>query len=297
MNPSRISIWIKASRPRAFPLALSCVAMGGFLAAERGLLSWNVLLLAALTTVLLQLVSNLANDLGDAQHGADHAEREGPKRMVQSGAISPTTMKRAVVATSILSLASGIALISISVQSLNDALIFLGLGIVAVLAAIGYTMGNKPYGYLGLGDLSVFIFFGWVGVVGTFYLQTHQLDPWVFLPASACSCFAVAVLNVNNIRDIDSDLQAGKFTLAARLGQKGSRIYHLLLLTTGILFAIIYTVVTQGQFLFLLALPLVVFNGFQTYKRDNAEALDPLVRQMAMTSLVFVLLFGVGIVL
>lgn len=297
MSLDKISIWIKASRPRAFPLALSCVAMGGFLAAERGLLDWRILIWASVTTILLQLLSNLANDLGDAQHGADHEKREGPSRAVQSGAISPSTMKIAIVVIAILSLASGIFLISLGVNTMKDAIIFLCLGITAILAAIGYTMGQRPYGYLGLGDLSVFIFFGWIGVVGCFYLQTHILDPLVFLPASACSFFAVAVLNVNNIRDIDSDKLAGKFTLAARLGHYRSRIYHIILLVAGILSAVIYTLISDGQWLFLLALPLVIFNGFQTYNRQTAASLDPLVRQMAMTSLIFVLLFGVGIVI
>lgn len=297
MSHNQLSIWIKAARPRAFPLALSCVAMGGFLAAERGMIRWDVLFLAALTTMLLQLVSNLANDLGDAENGADHEHRKGPSRTVQSGLVSKRTMRQAIILTAVASFLCGVALIAVSVQSWRDFLVFLALGIIAILAAIGYTMGKKPYGYLGLGDLSVFIFFGWVGVMGTFYLQSHVIDPLILLPASACSCFAVAVLNVNNIRDIESDLMAGKFTLAARLGQVGARQYHLFLLIAGLACAAIYTWMTGGHWLFLLALPLIVFNAIQTWSRRTAAALDPLVRQMAFTSLIFVVLFGIGIVL
>ena len=188
-------------------------------------------------------------------------------------------------------------MIYLGVNTLQDALIFLILGIVAILAAIGYTMGKKPYGYMGLGDLSVFIFFGWVGVVGTYYLQTHILDPLIFLPASACSCFAVAVLNVNNIRDIDSDRKAGKYTFALRLGKLGARYYHIILLIAGMTCAAVYTIVQDGSWLFVLVSPLVVINAIQTFKEQSANALDPLVRQMAFTSLIFVILFGVGIVI
>ena len=297
MNLNRTKIWIQASRLRAFPLAASCIAMGGFLAAEQNSLNWPVLIMAIVTAVLLQLLSNFANDLGDAQHGADHEEREGPQRTVQKGDIRPEQMKLAVKLVALASFLSGLILIFLGLNTLKDVVIFLALGIVAILAAIGYTMGRRPYGYLGLGDLSVFVFFGWVGVVGTYYLQTHQLDPLIFLPASACSFFAVAVLNVNNIRDIDSDRKAGKFTFALRLGKTGARYYHLALLTGGMLTAAAYTILQDGSWLFVLASPLVAINAIKTFREYDARALDPLVRQMAFTSLIFVILFGVGIII
>jgi len=296
MNLNRLKIWISAARLRAFPLALSCIGMGGFLAAERGLFNWQILLGAVITTILLQLTSNFANDLGDTQHGADHADREGPSRAVQQGQITIPQMKKAVWITGLLSFISGCLLTYMAVDQWSEAMVFLGLGLLAVLAAIGYTMGNKPYGYLGLGDRSVVIFFGWVGVVGSFYLQTHLLDWQVFLPASACSFFAVAVLNINNIRDIDSDMMAGKHTFALRLGKKGSRIYHLILLLSGLTCASIYTVLNQGTWLYLIVLPFVIFNGYQTFKRHTAMDLDPLVKQMAFTSLIFVVLFGFSLI-
>ena len=296
MNRSRLSIWIEAARFRAFPLALSCIGMGGILAAERGMLDIQILGWAVITTILLQLTSNLANDLGDTQHGADHDDRTGPKRAVQQGLISQSSMKIAVIICAILSLVSGVILTLLAVDSTRDVLIFVGLGLLAVLAAIGYTMGRRPYGYLGLGDLSVFIFFGWVGVVGSFYLQTHVLDPLVFLPASACSFFAVAVLNVNNIRDIDCDLYAGKRTLALQLGKMWSRRYHLILLSLGILCAVLYTILVGGSWLYLAVVPFLAYNGHQTYTHYKAQELDPLVRQMAFTSLLFVVLFGFSVI-
>lgn len=296
MNPSPFKIWIDAARLRAFPLAMSCIGMGGFLAAERGVFDPVILGWALITTILLQLTSNLANDLGDTQHGADHSDREGPKRAVQQGLISTGSMKKAVIITALLSFISGGILIYLGVDTTKDALIFLALGLIAILAAIGYTMGTKPYGYLGLGDLSVFIFFGWTGVVGSYYLQSHMISWDVFLPASACSFFSVAVLNINNIRDIDSDRSAGKYTLALRLGKEGSRWYHLSLLIAGLLCAVVYTVIQEGSWLFMLAFPFIAFNGYQTFKRRTATELDPLVRQMAFTSLIFVVLFGVSLI-
>lgn len=296
MSLNRLKVWISAARLRAFPLALSCIGMGGFLAAERGMLDWPVLLWAIATTILLQLTSNFANDLGDTQHGADHDHREGPVRAVQSGQITILQMRKAVWICGILSFVSGCYLTYLAVDQWTEVLVFIGLGLLAVVAAVGYTMGRKPYGYLGLGDLSVFIFFGWVGVVGSFYLQTHILDWQIFLPASACSFFAVAVLNINNIRDIDSDRTAGKHTFASRLGKKGARIYHLMLLISGLLCAAVYTLLNQGSWLYLVVLPFVIFNGYQTFQRHTAMELDPLVRQMAFTSLIFVVLFGFSLI-
>lgn len=295
MSQSRLQVWISAARLRAFPLALSCIGMGGFLAAERGMFDPIIVGWAIITTILLQLTSNLANDLGDTQHGADHSDREGPSRAVQQGLISQQQMKTAVIICAVLSLLSGIVLTFLGVHSWQDALLFIGLGILAVLAAIGYTMGKKPYGYLGLGDLSVFIFFGWVGVVGSYYLQTHQLDASIFLPASACSFFAVAVLNINNIRDINSDRLAGKNTFALRLGHRGARIYHIILLLAGLLCAMYYTILNEGSWLYLAALPFVVWNGYQTLRRHRPQEIDPLVRQMAFTSLIFMVLFGLSV--
>ena len=292
----KLKIWIGAARLRAFPLALSCIGMGGFLAAERGLFDPIILGWAMITTILLQLTSNLANDLGDTIHGADHDDREGPSRAVQQGLITTTQMRIAVWITAILSFVSGLILTYLGVNSMQDAMIFIGLGLLAVVAAVEYTMGKKPYGYLGLGDLSVFIFFGWVGVVGSFYLQTNVISWDIFLPASACSFFAVAVLNINNIRDIDSDMSAGKNTFALRLGKKGARLYHLMILAAGLICAMIYTIHVGGSWLYMIALPFVVYNGYQTSQKQTAKELDPLVRQMAFTSLIFVVLFGISLI-
>jgi 1,4-dihydroxy-2-naphthoate octaprenyltransferase len=294
MNQTKVKYWIQASRPRAFPLAAACIGMGAFLANQKVEIDWWIFGLTLLTAMLLQLLSNLANDAGDTINGADHVKREGPARTVQSGVISLKTMKRAVWLVGVLSVFSGVTLIYLSIETTQDIVLFLALGILSILAAVGYTMGKKPYGYMGLGDLSVLIFFGWIGVAGTYYLLSHTWDPAIMLPASSCGLFAVAVLNVNNIRDIDSDREAGKFTLAAQLGHKKSRIYQIILLIIGIGIASYYTYLVDGQWWFLLVVPFLTYNAYHTLARKTAESLDPLVRQMAFASLIFVLLFGIG---
>ena len=297
MNP-----WISAARPRTLPLALSSILMGNFLAAAAHSFSWSICLLTVLTTILLQILSNLANDYGDAVNGKDTDARIGPARAVQSGAISAASMRRAVGFFSILSLASGLGLLYVALQNANlqTFLSFLGLGILAIIAAITYTAGKKPYGYAGLGDLSVLIFFGWVGVLGAYYLQTQQIDWALLLPASSCGLFAVGVLNLNNLRDIDSDAFTGKRSIPVRLGRKKAVVYHWLLLILGMTCSIFYLFLFQNspfQWLFLLSFPLFVRNGMVVSANKNPRDLDPYLKQMALSTLLFVLLFGIGFLL
>lgn len=293
--------WISAFRLRTLPLALSVIAMGSFIAASQGLFRWPVFLLAALTTLLLQILSNLANDYGDSVHGADSTDRKGPSRAVQSGAISPRAMKRAVVLTSLLALCSGLALLWVAFGSHTRLfLTFLGLGILSILAAIGYTNGRKPYGYAGLGDLSVLLFFGLVGVGGSYFLYAQRMDWQVLLPALSCGFFSVGVLNVNNIRDIESDKAAGKYSIPVRVGREKAVIYHWVLLAGGLLCGACYVLLNAdglGGWLFLLSLPMFwkVGRGVQTHS-DPAK-LDPFLKMMALGTLLFVLSFGIGILL
>ncbi|MDU0372513.1 1,4-dihydroxy-2-naphthoate polyprenyltransferase [Hymenobacter endophyticus] len=294
--------WISAFRPRTLPLALASIMAGGFLAASNGQFRGSVVGLAALTTVLLQILSNLANDYGDSQNGADSVHREGPQRAVQSGAISPEQMKRGMGLFGALSLVSGVALLWVALGAVAVwvTAAFFVLGLSAIWAAVNYTAGSKPYGYAGLGDLSVFIFFGMVGVCGTYFLQAGNLPLPVLLPAAALGCFATAVLNVNNIRDIRSDELAGKITIPVRLGPRRARVYHVVLLTAGLVCAVLYVVLTYHSFwqwLFLLSVPLLARNAAAVWQRQNSMQLDPLLKQMALTTLVFTLLFGLGQVL
>jgi 1,4-dihydroxy-2-naphthoate octaprenyltransferase len=293
MNP-----WLSAIRLRTLPLALSSIGMGGFLAAAAAKFDWSIFLLCCLTTIFLQILSNLANDYGDSVNGADHEGRKGPQRAVQSGTISMQQMKAAVILLSVLSLASGITLLWLSLEwNLNEFLFFLGLGMLCILAAIAYTVGKKPYGYAGLGDISVLIFFGLVGVLGSAYLMTKTFL-WVdVLPALSCGLFSVAVLNINNVRDIESDKAAGKFSVPVRIGKQKAAVYHSYLLLIGICTSLVYVILnfrSALQLLFLLVFPILV-KIMLAVKNEPSEKLDPWLKRMALTTLAFVILFGVGL--
>lgn len=297
--PNNIKAWLRAFRLRTLPLALACIGMGGFLAAEAEAFRLDIFLLCIVTTIFLQILSNLANDYGDSVHGADSHHRAGPSRAVQSGAITPAQMRRALFLFVLLCLLSGIALLLVAFGPDWGALLFFfGLGVACILAAIAYTVGNKPYGYIGLGDVAVLIFFGFVGVLGSTYLFTKNFHWYDILPALSCGFFSMAVLNINNIRDIDSDREAGKYSIPVRIGREKAIRYHWFLLIAGMCCPVLYSVInyrSPWQFLFLLVLPLFIRNGAAVWKKSPSE-LDPYLRQMAIGTLVFVILFGIGII-
>jgi 1,4-dihydroxy-2-naphthoate polyprenyltransferase len=289
--------WIGAFRLRTLPLALSCIAMGGFLAAAAGKFNGAIFALCCLTTILLQILSNLANDYGDSVHGADHSGRQGPSRAVQSGRITSAQMKNAVILFVVLCLVSGVSLLLVSFGwNIRGILFFFGLGLLSIFAAIAYTVGRKPYGYIGLGDVSVLVFFGLVGVMGSLYLFTHDVSWKEIFPALSCGLFSMAVLNINNIRDIESDKQAGKFSIPVRIGKDNAVKYHWTLLMGGISAALIFTLLNYHsplQLIFLVSLPLFLRNGMAVSKKPSGE-LDPYLKQMALSTLLFVILFGLG---
>ncbi len=292
-----LKVWLSAFRLRTLPLALSSIAMGGFLAASKGKFNGLIFFLCCLTTILLQILSNLANDYGDSVNGADHDGRKGPMRAVQSGAISAKAMKNAVILFVILCLISGVSLLLVAF-GLNYQLlfVFLGLGILSIIAAIAYTVGKRPYGYAGLGDISVLVFFGLVGVLGSNYLFTKEFSPSLILPALTCGLFSVGVLNINNVRDIESDKKAGKNSIPVRIGKRNAAIYHWILLIGGIICSLIYSIFTYHsafQFLFLITTPLLIKIGLAVSKKPSSE-LDPYLKQMALSTLLFVIMFGIG---
>lgn len=301
-SEEKLSVWLHAARPRTLPLATACIIMGSGLAAADGSFSWLVALFSFITAILLQILSNLANDYGDSFHGADHVERQGPKRAVQSGLVTSAQMKRAILLTSLLAVVSGILLLwfAFGNKSLSFTVLFILLGAAAIGAAITYTAGKMPYGYVGLGDLAVLIFFGWVGVIGSYFLQTNRFSWETVLPATACGLLAVAVLNVNNIRDMDSDRIAGKNSIPVRLGLRRARIYHWMLLALATLLTVIYCLLNSSsfwQYLFLAAVPLLIRNGLAIDQATELPALNPWLKQLSIASLVFVTLFSIGQVL
>ncbi|TVR40085.1 MAG: 1,4-dihydroxy-2-naphthoate polyprenyltransferase [Cryomorphaceae bacterium] len=295
-----IANWVQAFRLRTLPLAFSSILTGSFLAAAFADFKWSVLVLALLTTLFLQVLSNLANDYGDGVKGTDNADRIGPQRAIQSGAISPAAMKKGIIITAVLALISGIGLLYFGTRGLDARVfgIFLVLGLAAIAAAIAYTVGNRAYGYLGLGDLFVLLFFGLTGVGGTYFLHAHEWSPGVFLPALAIGFLSMAVLNLNNMRDREPDARVGKNTLAVRLGDYWSRAYHMLLLLAAVCCAVCFTLLNGGsiwQFIYLIILPPLISNVRIVATFTDPASLDPELKKVALTTFLFSLTFGLGL--
>lgn len=302
-NPlQQLSAWIHAIRPRTLPLAISSTIAGSFIAASESRYSWRVTILALITTVLLQILSNLANDYGDFTKGTDSGDRLGPKRMVQAGLIKPRQMILAIVVVIIIALFSGISLILTGTQGISNPvnLLFLLVGIGAILAAVKYTVGRNPYGYQGLGDLFVFIFFGLVGVMGTYYLHTNHLEADLFLPASSIGLLSAAVLNLNNMRDYDSDKLVRKKTLVVKMGSEKAKVYHSALIAGAVVTMVIYTLMnfkSGYQFLFFIAVPFFVQNMIVVLKNTQPIELNTDLRKLAISTLLFSIAFGVGLLI
>ncbi|GKX52453.1 1,4-dihydroxy-2-naphthoate polyprenyltransferase [Budvicia aquatica] len=299
-STSKTTAWIESLRPRTLPLALASIVTGSALAAWMNHFQLDIALMALLTAGLLQILSNLANDYGDAIKGSDTETRIGPNRGMQKGLINLAQMKRALIIVIILTVASGIGLIAIACKKPEDILGFLALGLMAIVASITYTVGRKPYGYMGLGDISVLIFFGWLSVAGTYYLQAGTFDSVVMLPATACGLLATAVLNINNLRDIDSDRMNGKNTLAVRLGPLWGRRYHFMLLSGALLCLILFALFDLRSWvgwLFILAVPLLYRHAMYVLHEPTAVAMRPMLEQMVKGALLTNLLFAIGVVL
>ncbi|MGX9418002.1 1,4-dihydroxy-2-naphthoate polyprenyltransferase [Vibrio sp. WJH972] len=299
MNQS-ISIWLDAARPKTLPLALVSILTGSTLAFSFGQFSIWVTLLALVTAILLQILSNLANDYGDCVKGTDNDERLGPMRALQSGAVSLEAMRKAIVINVLLTMLSGLVLILYALDSWESIFIFMGFGVLAMVAAVAYTMGSKPYGYVGLGDLSVFIFFGLLGVYGTYFLHTGSVDMRLLLPSIGCGLFAVAVLNVNNMRDIENDQQCGKRTVAVRLGSKLAKQYHVVLLVSALIAFSSYLLLQNASlwisFPFALSLVIVTKHVIAIKRASHPIQIAPMLPVIVRCSVVTNLLFVVVVV-
>lgn len=299
------TVWINALRLRTLPLAAASIIVAGGLAVHYQVFDSSIFLLSLLTALLLQILSNLANDYGDAFTGADE-QRIGPDRAMQSGLISARAMKNAIIIVTMLCLLSGLSLLAIAFDDdIKSWLIFLGLGALAIAAAITYTMGKLPYGYRAMGDIAVFMFFGLLGVLGCFYLQALTLPASLFLPAVSLGLLSAAVLNINNIRDVYSDKAANKITLVVLLGREKAFIYHLLLLITAMLASVIYIYNLEDsetwQYLFLLVIsPLAksciqISNEIKKQTREG-EIFNEQLKNTALSTFVFSLLFAIVLI-
>lgn len=286
-------------RLRTLPLAFSSILTGTALALDRGSIKASVLVFALITTLFLQVLSNLANDYGDFKKGTDSDDRIGPPRAVQSGWISPEIMMRAIIILSVLALISGITLIYFAFGSniSTSSIAFLILGILAIVAAVKYTIGDNPYGYIGLGDISVFLFFGLLGVAGTYFLFNLQYEWMILLPACSIGLFSAGVLNLNNMRDYDGDKANGKRTLAVILGNKGARNYHTAILSIGWITMLTFSVYQDYsglKYLFLLSAPLFISHVLRLSRLKNNKLIDPELRRLALSTFLFSLLLCLG---
>ena len=296
-----VKSYIQAARLRTLPLSVSGIIIGSFMAASKGFFNWKICLLALLTTIGFQIISNFANDYGDGVKGTDNNDRIGPERAVQSGAISPKQMRTAIISSSIITFLIAILLIFIAFgkDDFLNLIIFLCLGIASIAAAIKYTVGKKAYGYSGFGDLFVFLFFGLVSVIGSYYLYSKQLSITLILPAFSVGLLSIGVLNLNNMRDRASDIKSGKKTLVVKMGSESAKFYHYYLLITAFLFAILYTVVHYNspyQFLFLITFFPILKHFNIVAKNKMPKLLDPELKKLAITTFLFSLLFGIGLV-
>lgn len=291
--------WIAAARLRTLPLAFSSILLGTFLASFYGSFNPWVLVLCLLTTLLYQVLSNYANDYGDGVKGTDD-NRKGEKRSVASGVISASQMKTAVYIVAALAFVSGTALSVLGTVGLSMLAtgLFILLGILAIWAAIRYTVGDSAYGYKGLGDVYVLIFFGWLGVIGSFFLQAQSINYWIILPATAVGFLAAGVLNLNNMRDREEDAKNGKITLAVRFGEKKAKLYQAILIIGALILTSVFvwheTQSIMG-FLFLITLPILLNVLVKSIKAETPEQFDPLLKPLALGTLLFSITTGLGL--
>ena len=298
---SAFSSWINAARLRTLPLSISGILVGSSIAAHAGHFDISIFSLALGTTLGLQILSNFANDYGDGVKGTDNDERIGPARAIQSGLITQKEMMMAMVITAISTLFIAVLLIYASFGSdqLLSALIFFILGVAAIVAAIKYTVGNSAYGYRGMGDIFVFIFFGLVAVYGSYYLYSHDHEIVSIFPAISVGFLSVAVLNLNNLRDRISDERSKKLTLVVKLGERKAKAYHYILIIGALLFFLLYSVITTSElndFIYVLAFIPLVFHLQRVMNNRDPKSLDPELKIVALSTFGISILFGLGLI-
>ena len=291
---------LRSMRLRTLPLSLAGITLGVFLAAGERSVSPLTVALLALTTVCLQILSNLSNELGDTLHGTDRSDRQGIHYSIQDGEMTVPEMKRLIGVMAVLCCLFGFGMVWSAFGSPLKplALSFLALGAAAVWAAMHYTLGKNPYGYRGLGDIFVFLFFGLATVCGGYFLTGLHWDWRILLLAAAIGCFSVAVLNVNNIRDMKTDA-ATRTTVALKLGLRRARIYQTVLICAGWASMTAFCLlppVNPWRFLSVLSLPGFILHLKGVWTRED-RALDPMLPLLVLSTFAFALLGGIGFIL
>lgn len=300
--------WIQAARVRTLPLSVSGIIVGSMYALANPtdniltptqVFNWRLFGFAILTTLGLQILSNFANDYGDGIKGTDNEDRVGPARALQSGVISAAAMKRAIVITSILTFMSAVLLIyyAFGYEHLWYSVLFLVLGILAIASAIRYTVGNTAYGYRGYGDLFVFVFFGLVSTLGVNFLYSQQVDAILVLPAVAIGLLSVGVLNLNNMRDEESDRKVNKNTLVVKIGGAAARKYHYFLVITAMILILAFAILSGFQFdqyLFLIAYVPLTTHLLRVRAVSHPAELDPELRKLAIATFLLSVLLALS---
>ena len=291
-----LTSWLMAARLRTLPLSVSGILMGSALAVGDGFFQWNIFVLAVVVTLGFQVLSNFANDYGDGVKGTDNDDRVGPARAMQSGLMTPKDLIRGMIVVTVATMIGVVALIYVSfgVDKIGLSLAFLGLGIAAIVAAVKYTVGKSAYGYKGLGDVFVFLFFGLIGVLGSYFLYGQQLFSIHILPAITVGLLATVVLHLNNMRDREADQKVGKRTLAVILGKKRAVLYHGTLLATAVLSWIVYLFLSKQPMLMystLIFLIPILIHWLVVIKTKKHPLLDPELKKVALTTFCLSLLF------
>lgn len=290
--------WIQAARLRTLPLSVSGIIVGSFYAMHQGLFDWRIFSLAIVTTLGLQILSNFANDYGDGVKGTDNETRIGPERAIQSGVISIKQMKNGIILTSVLTFLVAVLLIYISFGKENFlyTLLFLVLGITSIAAALKYTIGNSAYGYRGLGDVFVFLFFGLLSVLGSYFLYAKQLDWVLMLPACAVGLLSAGVLNLNNMRDELSDRASNKNTLVVKIGGKKAKAYHFVIVILAMLALLIFAFLKDFrpvQYLFLIGFITVLLHLKRISTYQNPKQYDPELKVLALSTFLISVLLSI----
>lgn len=292
---SKLKTWIGAARLRTLPLSVSGILVGSGIAVQEDSFTVKIFVLAILTTLGLQILSNFANDYGDGIKGTDNKERVGPMRALQSGIITDREMKKAIIITALITFVMALFLIltAFSADQLLYVFVFLGLGIAAIAAAIKYTVGKTAYGYRGLGDLFVFLFFGLLSVGGSHFLYSQALTGFSWGLGAVIGLLSTAVINLNNMRDRESDLKSGKHTLAVKLGPEKAKRYHLFLIIGALLLTVLYVVFhpdAHNLFLFVAFIPLGK-HLFTVTRNQDLKTLDPELKKVALSTFLYALIF------
>jgi 1,4-dihydroxy-2-naphthoate octaprenyltransferase len=291
--------WIKALRLRTLPLSLSGIVLGSGIAKFNGFWDWNIFVFAMITTILFQIVSNLANDLGDSMKGTDNEHRVGPMRSVQSGLISKKEMSIAVAVTSFLSFIAASALIFFGTKGLPFGMLWFygGLAVSCILAAITYTVGKKAYGYNGLGDIMVFLFFGCVSVMGVYPLFAKSIDLLLILPASCIGLLSAAVLNLNNMRDRVNDAKSNKRTLVVLMGPNLAKLYHVILILCALACQTVYLLETKHEPALIGLLPgiVLILHVRKVMRTTDPKNFDSELKKVALSTFGIAVLTVVGL--